>query len=65
MPTTPKQRIELERLLAQGRFVEAKELAGTIIEQSPRDGEAWLAVARCAIGLGRSRAAEGSAVICA
>ena len=59
MATTPKQRIELERLLAQGRFVEAKELAGTIIERSPRDGEAWLAVARCAIGLGRWRAAEG------
>ena len=46
MPTTPKQRVELERLLAQGRFVEAKELAASVIEHSPRDGEAWLAVAR-------------------
>jgi len=59
MPTTPKQRVELERLLAQGRFVEAKELAASILEHSPRDGEAWLAVARCAIGMGRWRAAEG------
>lgn len=59
MPTTPKQRVELERLLAQGRFVEAKELAASVIEHSPRDGEAWLAVARCAVGMGRWRAAEG------
>ena len=50
MPAPHKHRADFERLLGRGEFVEAKELAGMCLRQNPRDGEAWLAVARCAIG---------------
>jgi hypothetical protein len=59
MPPAPKHRAELERLLAQGDFLRAKETATAILERNPKDGDAWLAAARCAIGMGRWRAAEG------
>ena len=58
MPPAPKHRAELERLLARGEWVEAKELAAAVLARNPRDGEAWLATGRCAIALGRLRVAE-------
>lgn len=55
-PVNPK--VELERLLNQGDLIAAKALAGELLKRNPRDGEAWLAVARCAIGMDRMRVAE-------
>jgi hypothetical protein len=52
------QRAELQRLLQCGDFVNAKNVAADMLRRNPRDGEAWLGVARCAIGLNRLRVAE-------
>ena len=55
-PNNPKA--DLERLLSRGDFLNAKNLAGEILRRNPRDGDAWFAVARCAIGMNRLRVAE-------
>ncbi|MEY4943442.1 MAG: hypothetical protein RL254_1623, partial [Planctomycetota bacterium] len=58
MPPPVNQRAELQRLLQRGDFLNAKHLAGDMLRRNPRDGEAWLGVARCAIGMNRMRVAE-------
>jgi hypothetical protein len=58
MPPPVNQRAELQRLLQRGDFMNAKHLAGDMLRRNPRDGEAWLGVARCAIGMNRLRVAE-------
>ncbi|MFM8639115.1 MAG: tetratricopeptide repeat protein, partial [Planctomycetota bacterium] len=58
MPPAPKHKTELERLLNANQFDQARLLAADVLRKNPRDGEAWLGLARSAVGLNRLRVAE-------
>jgi len=58
MPPAPKHKTELERLLNANQFDRARLLAADVLRKNPRDGEAWLGLARSAVGLNRLRVAE-------
>ena len=58
MPTAPKLKDELDRLLARGDTAAAKEVAAEMLRRNPRDGDAWLGVAQVAIAADRLRVAE-------
>lgn len=53
-----KLRLELDRLVNARQFEQARLVAADVLRSRPRDAEAWLGIARSAVGMNRLRVAE-------
>jgi tetratricopeptide (TPR) repeat protein len=58
MSSGGKLRVELDRLVNARQFEQARLVAAEALRTRPRDAEAWLGIARSAVGMNRLRVAE-------